>query len=197
MKHRDIFKYTTIWMDSLRNGQFQLANTNKLIRFYDGATGLKTGSTGNALCCISATAKRDGMHLIAVVMGSPDSKSRFNSARELLNYGFANYSSVVLGEKDKILASGKISKGTKDEISLVAGEDAGAIVPKDKVKDVEILTELIPASAPVSKGDVLGTAVAKLDGEIIASCDLLAAENVSRRNVFAYFNALIRNFMIL
>lgn len=195
MKHRDIFKYTTIWMDSLRNGAFQLANTNKLIRFYDGATGLKTGSTGNALCCISATAKRDNMHLIAVVMGSPDSKARFSSARELLNYGFANYSSVSLGEKDKILASALVTKGTKDTIPLVAGENAEAIVPKSRVNDVQITTDISPACAPVIKGDVLGTASAVLDGEVIASCNLIAGEDVSRRNVFMYFNELMKNFL--
>ena len=97
LKHSMIEKYTTIWMDSLRNGEFQLANTNKLIRFYQGANGLKTGSTSKAGCCISATAKRDGMQLIAVVLGAENSKDRFNAASELLNYGFANYTVTDFG----------------------------------------------------------------------------------------------------
>ena len=91
MRHKDIFKFTTIWMDSLRGGKFSLANTNKLIRFYSGANGLKTGSTSVAGCCISAAAKRGEMQLIAVVLGAPTSKERFAAASNLLNYGFANY----------------------------------------------------------------------------------------------------------
>ena len=91
MKHETIFNYTSIWMDTLRGGKFQLANTNKLIRFYDGANGLKTGSTSKALCCLSAAAKRNDMQLIAVVLGAPTSAERFASAKSLLDYGFANY----------------------------------------------------------------------------------------------------------
>ena len=94
LNHPDIRKYTTIWMDTLRNGTFQLANTNKLIRFYDGATGLKTGSTDSALYCLSATAERDGMELIATVMKAPTSADRFETAKNLLSYGFANYTLV-------------------------------------------------------------------------------------------------------
>ncbi len=196
MKHSDIFKYTTIWMDSLRGGAFQLANTNKLIRFYDGATGLKTGSTDGALCCISATAKRDGLHLIAVVLGSPNSKARFAAARELLNYGFAGFRSVKLGEKDKTVCSVPVKKGVKSQVALISGDDASALLPVDKVNMVQTDTQA-PQSlqAPIKKGDAVGKVTATLDGEVIAECRLVAAEDVERRNVFSYFRAVLLRFM--
>lgn len=197
MKHSDIFKYTTIWMDTLRDGAFQLANTNKLIRFYDGATGLKTGSTNNALCCISATAKRDDMHLIAVVLGSPTSSARFSAARELLNYGFANFATVKLGEKDKVVCMEKVNKGTKDEISLVPSENASALLPRDQISAVELKTDIGEINAPVKKGDAVGEITAFLNGEEIARCELVAAEDVERRSVFSYFRLLLKNYMVL
>ncbi len=198
MRHPDIFRYTTIWMDSLRNGAFQLANTNKLIRFYDGATGLKTGSTDGALCCVSATARRDDLHLIAVVLGSPDSKSRFASARELLDYGFANYRNVRLGEKDKTVTSVPVKKGLKEQVTLVSADDAFALLSADRVSEVKTETRLEPdISAPIKKGDLLGEAVATLDGEVIASCRLIAADDVGRRTVFSYFKSLMERFMVV
>ena len=116
IKHKKIFEYTTIWTDSLRDGKFSLANTNKLIRFYSGANGLKTGSTSKALCCISASAERDGMQLVAVVLGAPTSKERFAAARGLLDYGFANYAAVkpisAGGEAERI----PVLKGKEDTL---------------------------------------------------------------------------------
>lgn len=197
MKHPDIFRYTTIWMDSLRGGAFQLANTNKLIRFYDGATGLKTGSTSLAGCCISATAKRDGMHLIAVVMGSPNSKARFASARELLNYGFAGFADVTLGEKGKTVAKGEVSKGIKSEVKLTLGESSSAVLPKDKAAAVEKRIEVGKITAPVKKGDKLGRIRAVCGEEEIASADLVAAEDVAGKSVFAYFKGLMEAYMTL
>lgn len=197
MKHSDIFRYTTIWMDSLRGGAFQLANTNKLVRFYDGATGLKTGSTNNALCCVSATAKRDGMHLIAVVMGSPNSKARFAAASGLLNYGFANFAAAELGEKDKIVCRERVSKGVKEEIELAASDTVSALLPKSRIGEVETETEIRPLTAPIEKGTVVGEIRALLDGEIIASCSLVAAETVPKRGMFSYFRLLMKNYMTL
>lgn len=197
MKHNGIFRYTTIWMDSLRDGKFQLANTNKLIRFYDGATGLKTGSTDGALCCVSATAKRDDLHLIAVVMGSPDSKSRFASARAMLDYGFANYRNVRLGEKDKVVTTATVKKGVRSELKLVSADDAYALLSADRVGDVKTRTELEPdIHAPVRKGEELGQVVAELDGGVLARCRLVAAEDVERRGVFSYFRSLMECFMM-
>ena len=197
MKHTDIFKYTTIWMDSLRDGAFQLANTNKLIRFYDGATGLKTGSTNNALCCVAATAKRDDLHLIAVVMGSPTSQARFNSARSLLDYGFANFSAVSLGTEGEIIRSEKVNKGTKSEVGLAPAANTSALLPKDQISKVETEVTVSPLSAPIAKGQVIGEMRALLDGEEIARCDLLAADDVPRRGVFSYFRTLLQEYMML
>lgn len=192
MEHKEIFKYTGIWMDSLRDGKFYLANTNKLIRFYDGATGLKTGSTNKALCCISATAKRNGLHLIAVVMGSPDSKSRFTAARKLLDYGFEKYGACVLGEKGKTLTTAEVKKGKKDKIPLLSERDCSVCVPTGRMSDVEIKINPLPLIAPVKKGDKAGEAVALLDGEKIASCPLVVGEAVEKRKTMDYFASVLR-----
>ena len=197
MKHTDIYRYTTIWMDSLRDGAFQLANTNKLIRFYDGATGLKTGSTNNALCCVAATAKRDDLHLIAVVMGSPTSQARFNSARSLLDYGFASFAAVSLGTEGEIVRSEKVNKGTKAEVGLSPAANTSALLPKDQIAKVETEITVSPLSAPIEKGQVIGEMRATLDGEEIARCDLLAADDVPRRGVFSYFRTLLQEYMVL
>ena len=130
MKHETIFNYTSIWMDTLRGGKFQLANTNKLIRFYDGANGLKTGSTSKALCCLSAAAKRNDMQLIAVVLGAPTSAERFASAKSLLDYGFANYAvntQITAGDEVQKIA---VEKGVDKEVGVVAGDSCSTLVKK-------------------------------------------------------------------
>lgn len=197
MKHEDIFRYTTIWMDSLRGGAFQLANTNKLIRFYEGATGLKTGSTDNALCCVSATARRDGMHLIAVVMGSPTSKARFASARSLLDYGFAEFEDVTLGTAGEAVRSEKVRKGLLEKVGLVPAETASALVRKSDAARVKTEINVAPLSAPIEKGAAVGEMRATLDGEVIASCALLAADDVPRRGIFSYFRSILKEYMVL
>ena len=131
LKHKMIEKYTTIWMDTLRDGKFQLANTNKLIRFYKGANGLKTGSTSAAGCCISATAKRDGMQLIAVVMGSPTSKERFAAASELLNYGFSNYCVSNFGEKGAFVCEVPLLYGKSKGVNALTHSDASVVIDKE------------------------------------------------------------------
>ena len=146
LKHKMIEKYTTIWMDTLRNGKFQLANTNKLIRFYQGANGLKTGSTSNAGCCISATAKRDGMQLIAVVMGAENSKQRFNAASELLNYGFANFAATNFGEKGSFVCEVPILYGKGDHVVALTQSNTSVVIEK-KDKD-NIKTHLKSGGRP-------------------------------------------------
>lgn len=118
LKHPDIHNFTTIWMDTLRDGKFTLSNTNKLIRYYEGATGLKTGSTDDALFCVSGTAKRDNMHLIAVIMASPTAKDRVADASKLLNYGFANYAIKAVSNAGDIVGEQAISKGVKKTTNL-------------------------------------------------------------------------------
>lgn len=184
IKHKTIFNYTSIWMDTLRGGKFQLANTNKLIRFYEGANGLKTGSTSKALCCLSATAKRNDMQLIAVVLGAPTSAERFSSAKSLLDYGFANYAvntQVTAGDEiDRV----HVEKGVDNEVSVVAADTYSTLVKKgqeDNVTKEVILDEQI--TAPLEAGEKLGTMKISRDGETLAEIDLNAANAVEKKGI--------------
>lgn len=184
IKHKTIFNYTSIWMDTLRGGKFQLANTNKLIRFYEGANGLKTGSTSKALCCLSATAKRNDMQLIAVVLGAPTSAERFSSAKSLLDYGFANYAvntQVTAGDEIERV---HVEKGVDNEVSVVAGDTYSTLVKKgqeDNVTKEVILDEQI--TAPLEAGEKLGTMKISRDGETLAEIDLNAANAVEKKGI--------------
>ena len=184
IKHKTIFNYTSIWMDTLRGGKFQLANTNKLIRFYEGANGLKTGSTSKALCCLSATAKRNDMQLIAVVLGAPTSAERFSSAKSLLDYGFANYAvntQVTAGDEiDRV----HVEKGVDNEVIVVAADTYSTLVKKgqeDNVTKEVILDEQI--TAPLEAGEKLGTMKISRDGETLAEIDLNAANAVEKKGI--------------
>jgi len=132
LKYECIFEFTTIWTDKMHNGQYDLSNTNKLIRFYQGANGLKTGSTSKALCCISATAKRDDMQLIAVVLGAPTSDNRFSDARTLLDYGFANYAIDRPIKQGDIVGEIAVEKGVSDLVSVCAKTEFSLLVPKSQ-----------------------------------------------------------------
>ncbi len=180
--HELITKYATIWMDSIRDGAFGLTNTNRLVRFYQGITGLKTGSTSKAGFCMSATAKRDGLHLIAVVMGSPTRDVRNETAKQLLDYGFANYSIYddPGGEAGRVFVPGGVSR----DCAAVYGPFS-ALLPKGKSKTVttEILLDE-SAPAPVKKGDRVGTIRYLSDGEVIGEADIVAAEDVQRIGLF-------------
>ena len=184
IKHKTIFNYTSIWMDTLRGGKFQLANTNKLIRFYEGANGLKTGSTSKALCCLSATAKRNDMQLIAVVLGAPTSAERFSSAKSLLDYGFANYAvntQVTAGDEIERV---HVEKGVDNEVSVVAADTYSTLVKKgqeDNVTKEVILDEQI--TAPLEAGEKLGTMKISRDGETLAEIDLNAANAVEKKGI--------------
>lgn len=184
MKHETIFNYTSIWMDTLRGGKFQLANTNKLIRFYDGANGLKTGSTSKALCCLSAAAKRNDMQLIAVVLGAPTSAERFASAKSLLDYGFANYAvntQITAGEEVQKIA---VEKGVDKEVGVVAGDSCSTLVKKGQedniTKEIKI-DETI--TAPIEAGQKIGTMTISRDGEVIADIDLNASSAVEKKGI--------------
>ena len=184
MKHETIFNYTSIWMDTLRGGKFQLANTNKLIRFYDGANGLKTGSTSKALCCLSAAAKRNDMQLIAVVLGAPTSAERFASAKSLLDYGFANYAvntQITAGDEVQKIA---VEKGVDKEVDVVAGDSCSTLVKKGQedniTKEIKI-DETI--TAPIEAGQKIGTMTISRDGEVIADIDLNALSAVEKKGI--------------
>lgn len=156
LKHKDIFKFCTVWMDSLRGGKTQLVNTNSLIRTYNGINGLKTGYTGKAGYCLSATASRDGMQLIAVVMGSADSKARFKAASSLLDYGFGGWS-LVKAPVQKKKYSVRVIKGKKYHVGASAGNIPGVLVEKGAEKSVKSKVNIVSdVEAPVEKGQVLG-----------------------------------------
>lgn len=153
-KHPSITKYTTIWMDSLRNGKSQLVNTNKLIRTYKGITGLKTGSTSLALYNLSASATRDDLSLIAVIMKAPSTKVRFEEAQKLLDYGFNNFSCKCFGNKDDIIQSVCVNKGVKNSIDAILEKNAGTLIEKGKASQVSQSIEINNnIEAPIKKGD--------------------------------------------
>lgn len=192
--HPSITKYTTIWMDSLRDGKSVLTNTNKLIRNYKGATGLKTGSTGLALYNLSASATRDNLSLIAVIMRAPSTKVRFSDAQKLLDYGFNQYSYSQLAKKGNILTQLPVSKGVNSSVNAVFGEDAGSLLKKGNSRNIEQVVSLPESiNAPVRKGEELGKVDYILEGQTICSVPIVADEDVKQINLsnmmeFVFFN---------
>ena len=191
MKHPKIFEYTTIWMDSLRDGAFGLVNTNKLVRFYQGATGLKTGSTSVAGFCISATAKRDGMDLIAVVMGAPTSKERFADATKMLDYGFANYGICASLVSEDELAPIPLKKGIKDRVSIGLEDGFSLLMEKSKIANIEKkITLPNSVNAPVSIGQKIGEAEFFSDGVSVGKCNIIAKEDIKAENPWGMFKKI-------
>ena len=196
MKHEDIFDYTTIWMDSLRNGEFTLSNTNKLIRFYEGATGLKTGSTDEAKFCISATAKRNGMHLIAVIMAAPTSKERQKDASTLLNYGFSNYALHTCASKGESVDNIHIAKSASDTTEILCGEDAAYLYEKSTSPEISreiILNENM--QPPYKAGEAAGKMIIKNADKEIAKVPLVFATDVDKLSLFGTFGKLLDNWV--
>ncbi len=197
-KHPDITKYTTIWMDSLRDGKSELVNTNKLIRNYKGATGLKTGSTSIALYNLSASATRDNLSLIAVIMKAPTTKIRFAEAEKLLDYGFSNFQYSKFSNENNILKSISVQKGVKDSIDLAYETSVGALVKKGESKNVEQtinIPEII--SAPINKGDVIGNIVYTIDGNEVAKVNIIANESVEKNNIINMINYVFKKWSFL
>ena len=183
--HPNVTKYTTIWMDTLRGGKSQLSNTNKLIKYYRGATGLKTGSTGFALYNLSASATIDNLSLIAVIMKAPSTKVRFAEAQKLLDYGFNTFSYKEFGKKDDVISSVKVDKGSSSEVQAVLKDNSGTLIEKGKDKNVEQNIDLPSSiSAPVVTGQKLGEVTFSLDGEVISKTDIIAKDNVDKVNLF-------------
>lgn len=194
LKHEKIMEYTTIWMDTVRNGEFGLSNTNKLIRFYKGATGLKTGSTSKAGFCISATAKRENLHLISVIMGSESSQTRNAAATKLLDLGFAKYE--IFLKEDINIDPIKVCGGKKDYINA-AFDGKEIIIPKGKSNNVEIvISEKEELNAPVKKGEVVGSIIYKLDGEIIDEADIYSSESVDEIDFIWYLGSILKKIII-
>lgn len=193
LKHDMIFKYTTIWTDSIRNGAFGLSNTNRLIRFYTGANGLKTGSTSKAGFCISATAERSGMQLIAVVMGSPTRDSRNETAKTLLDYGFANYR--YYNSEPKETQQIKVLGGVKSSCRLII-EKFDAVMQKDLyAKGITVETSLPDnIKAPVKAGQKVGEAVFKAGDEIIGTVSIRASERIDKLSFSGILKRLFSSF---
>lgn len=191
LKHDGIFDYTTVWMDSLRGGKTQLVNTNKLVRTYNGINGLKTGSTGKAGYCISATAKRDGMQLIAVIMGSDNMKDRFKSAANLLDYGFGGWS-LVQPKAVKTKFNVKVQNGEKYTVSATADAMPSVLVTKGKEKDITQKVSIVTdVAAPVEKGQVLGQITLLEDGKNVGTAAIKADCAVAKMGVGKAFLLLL------
>lgn len=197
-KHPSITKYTTIWMDTLRDGKSQLVNTNKLIRNYKGMTGLKTGSTSLALYNLSASATRDGLSLIAVIMKGPTGAIRFSEAQKLLDYGFSNYQYKELAGKYECLKNVTVQKGTEDNLNILFDEDAGVIIKKGENKNIEqIISVPDTLIAPITKGQKVGEVSYCLDGERITTINIIAEKEIKKISLINFSNKLYKSWFCL
>jgi D-alanyl-D-alanine carboxypeptidase (penicillin-binding protein 5/6) len=193
LKHKEVFDYTTVWMDSLRGGKTQLVNTNRLIRTYDGINGLKTGSTGKAGYCISATASRGGMQLIAVIMGSDNMKDRFSSAANLLDFGFGGWSLVQQTAQAKDYTV-KVLHGVNNSVAAAPGTMPSVLVEKGKEKSVQQKSSVVSdVTAPVEKGQVLGQITLWADGKNVGTVPIKAGDAVGKMTCGKAFVMLMRN----
>ena len=193
LKHEKVTEYATVWMDTVRNGEFGLTNTNRLIRFYRGITGLKTGYTSNAGFCVSASAKRDNLHLIAVVMGAETSQARNDAATKLLNYGFANFG--LYSDKGSDATAVPIKNGTQEEI-LVKKNDFESLVNRSMVGKItcdEVIFENL--TAPIKVNEKVGEVTYKIDGKEVGKADILACETVEKLSLWGYIIKIIKNLI--
>ena len=196
LNHPSIREYTTIWMDSIRNGEFGLTNTNRLVRFYPGATGLKTGSTDAAMYCMSATAERDGMELIAVVMKAPTTSQRFEDAKALLDYGFANYALVNV-YPDPPLAPVDVLLGTVAQVQPKLQRDSRLLVRKGEESQVTTkLTIAEDLEAPVELGQTLGELQVYVGEELRDTIPVISAQQADRLTIPDIFSRMLRQLLM-
>lgn len=196
LNHPQIREFTTIWMDSLRNGEFQLSNTNKLIFYYEGATGLKTGFTDSALYCLSATAERNGMELIAVVMHAPTSDQRFDSAKALLNYGFSNYALTPVYPEQPVLPV-EVILGRCPTVQPVPARECTILLEKSKSGAVTTEVRLAEnVAAPVEVGQKLGEIIVCVDGDQVDCIDLVAASSVARLSLWNIYGRMLSTLFL-
>lgn len=194
----EVTKYTTIYMDTLRDGKSSLVNTNKLVRNYNGCTGLKTGSTSLALYNLSASATRDNLSLISVVMKAPSSKIRFSNAASLLDYGFANFEYKELAKKDEVVKSINVDKGVIPSIDVVSESDCGTLISKGNDLNIEqnvLISNDI--SAPVSKGDVVGKLEFRLNGDVVSETNLIARDSVDKMGIVSMEKLVVGDWLEL
>lgn len=182
--HPSITNYTTIWMDSLRDGKSSLVNTNKLIRTYRGATGLKTGSTSLALYNLSATATRDDLSLIAVVLKGETGPIRFAEAQKLLDYGFNNYSYKKFGSAGEVAGTVQVDKGIEKEVKGLYARDSGSLIKKGQESNIKQEISLSNnIAAPITKGDIIGKVTYSVEGEVLGTTDVIAEKDVPKINL--------------
>jgi D-alanyl-D-alanine carboxypeptidase (penicillin-binding protein 5/6) len=190
--HPKIHEYTTIWMDTLRDGKSELVNTNKLVRFYSGCTGLKTGSTSLALFNLSATATRNDLKLIAVVMKGPTSQERFNDATKLLDFGFANFSNKVVVNKEQVMEKIKIEKANIEEVEIITENDVNILCTKGDEKNIR--TEIVydeNIKAPLEYRGKVGMVNCYLNDELVGVTNLLVNQEVKSKNIIDFLNELM------
>jgi D-alanyl-D-alanine carboxypeptidase (penicillin-binding protein 5/6) len=193
MKHEKVFEYTGIWMDTIRNGSFGLANTNKLIRFYKGATGMKTGFTGEAKYCLSGTAKRGNMQLIAIVLGAETSDKRFSAAKSMFDYGFANYS--VTTPELPTLGSIKVERGVAESVPLTA-KPIDILTDKGENSKLELKPVLKEnLKAPVEKGADAGYIAYLKNGTEIARTPIVTAEAVNKASYLSILGEIFKSLL--
>ncbi len=201
LKHSKVNEWLTIYMHDLAVGKNKssiqtMVNTNRLIKEYEGATGIKTGSTNEAGFCLSASAKRGNLQLIAVVMGANNSQTRFDEAKRMLDYGFANYDSITIGKKGDIIATLPIEKGKMQEAELMLSRDSYILLPKGEkgniTKDL-VLPDII--DAPILAGDEVGELVVSIDGKEVDKIKLVSKTNIEKANVFNMLNRTIKSYL--
>ncbi|MCM1114760.1 MAG: D-alanyl-D-alanine carboxypeptidase [Clostridium sp.] len=193
MKYDLVKDYSTVWLDSLRNGETELNNTNKLVNTYNGITGLKTGTTSNAGFCLCATASRDNMDLVSVVLGAETSDDRFNKSIQLLDYGFANYKIESFEIDDSKITEVKVKNGIVKTIKPILNNNSVILVPKSSAEfeyEYNIAEEI---EAPVKSGDVLGEIIVKCNDEQVSSIELKAESDVNKISFGYIFKCLIKN----
>lgn len=192
MKHKGIFKYSSIWLDYLRDGKTQLVNTNKLLKTYQGITGLKTGTTDDAKCCIVATAKRKNLNLIAIILGAENSKDRFADASKLLDFGFANFISITPNLKDNALPDLKVKNGIKSSVKLSVDFSKDILIEKGAQKDITHFLEVLEETpAPIKKNDIVGKLIYKNGDEVIAEYDVKVADDVEKISFIIALKSLL------
>lgn len=195
IRHEKVFDYTLTWMDSVRGGETQLVNTNKLIRSYPGITGLKTGTTGQAGSCITATAERNGLSLIAVVLGADSTDHRFQDAAALLDYGFAGWKATV--PESPALEPVPVARGMEPQVEPVLGEMPTLLLKAGEAGEVETTVTYEELTAPVTRGDVIGQVTCTVDGSVMAQVDITAGEDVAQVTFFGVLSHLVQALFTL
>jgi len=197
-KHPEITKYTTIYMDTLRNGESSLVNTNKMIRNYSGATGLKTGSTSVALFNLSASATRNDLSLIAVIMRGETSAIRFSEASKLLDYGFSNFEYTKYSNKGDVAKNVNVEKGIIDNLDVIYAEDAGALIPKGQSANIVTSVNLKDKfQAPIEENQVLGNVTYSIDNETLGTVNLIASKAIPKLNIGNMLATVLDNWLNL